>query len=282
MNYLVAPNRAKPAALAFAVRSAQTVRESGHRPLCTADVSALLPGLEVWQGEQIDRVICLGGDGTILRLFHDACLADIPVWCVNFGHLGYLTDCEPECALSALDKILKDDFRLEKRTLLSGELIRRDGTKERSLGVNEACAHRGGLSRALRLMLRINGVLVRDFQADGLITATATGSTAYNYSAGGPLLTPEAEGLVLTPICARPADRVPLVTGGSERITVEIHMPPENPPGAAACLEIDGCLRYDLLEGDRVEIGRSGRQLSMIRTGVDGFYDRLRERLTRP
>ncbi len=281
MNYLIVPNRNKPSAIDFAAWAAQAVSESGSTPFCRQDVSPLLPGISTWTNENIDRVICLGGDGTILRLFHDSGLKDAPVWGVNYGHLGYLTDCEPQTARQALMRILSGDFRLERRTLLEGGLLRAGEPRAKFLAINEACAHRGALSRALQLMLYINGVLVRDFHADGLITATATGSTAYNYSAGGPLLTPEAEGLVLTPICARPADRVPLVTGGGERITVEIRMPPENEPDAAACLEIDGCLKYDLLEGDLVDMRRSGHQLSMIRTGSDDFYDRLRERLTR-
>ena len=281
MNYLVAPNRLKPAAVQYAGLMIRQIEAHGDRALISVDCKECLPSCPVWMGEMLDQAIILGGDGTILRLFHEIKDLSVPIWGVNFGHLGYLTDCEAQEALEKLSCVLEGQARQEQRTLLEGTIEHEGETVFRFTGLNEACVHRGALSRALSLDLRVNDSLVRSFTSDGVIAATATGSTAYNYSAGGPILTPDSGALVLTPICARPSDSVPLVTGGTEKICICVHMPQEISEVGSAYLQVDGYEKYELSEGDKVRISRSERRLTMIRTSNENFYDRLRERLSR-
>lgn len=283
MNYLVSPNPGKREALDFAARLADALEAAGQRAWLLPEAAGGMGEAgqsRAWRGESPDRVIVLGGDGTILRQFHRMTDYRAALWGVNFGHLGYLTDCEPEEALSLLPRILSGDFHVEHRTLIEGDLVRGGRTLARFRGLNEACIYRGALNRAISIEMTLGGVPLRNFVADGLLLCTATGSTAYNHSAGGPLLTPEAEGLVITPICARWSENTPIVTASGDRVEAIIRLPRDLQPGTAPQLVIDGYKSFPLCEGDRVLVRPCSEKLQMIRTHTGSFCERLSRKLS--
>lgn len=280
MKYLVSPNPGNAEALSFAGRLLTELRRQGQQAFVCEETAGALGEATLPLTERPDCVIVLGGDGTILRQFHRMVGYDAPLWGINFGHLGYLTDCEPEKAMELLPRILRGEYQVEKRTLIEGQLVREEQVEASFRGLNEVCIHRGAMSRAVPMELILGGVRLRTIVADGLLLCTATGSTAYNYSAGGPLLTPEAEGLVITPICARWAENTPIVTGARDCAEAVVHRPrhSEGEEGSPR-LMVDGYLNYPLQEGDRILVRGARQKLQMIRTSTGSFCERLSRKM---
>lgn len=283
MKYLISPNPGNAEALSFAQRLLSELALLGQQGALGQEAANALgrPALARFrEGDRPDCVIVLGGDGTILRQFHRMVDYDAPLWGINFGHLGYLTDCEPEKVLELLPRIVRGEYQLERRTLIEGQLVREEQVEASFRGLNEVCIHRGAMSKAVPMELILGGVRLRSFVADGLLLSTATGSTAYNYSAGGPLLTPEAEGLVITPICARLAENTPIVTAARDCAEVLVHRPrhSEEEP-ASPRLMVDGYKSFLLQEDDRILVRGARQKLQMIRTSTGSFCERLSRNL---
>ena len=215
-----------------------------------------------------DLAVIAGGDGTVLRYLDTVLKYSVPVLGINFGHRGYLTSCEPENAKEKIIEISGGDCRFESRLLF--ECFIKDGNgniRERFTGLNEAVISRGGLCRAVDFTLYINGSSVISFPADGIIAATPTGSTAYNFSAQGPILMPGSDTLVVTPICASSLLHSSLVISGNDIIEIamcgdRICEEDENP-----VLVADGYRKFKLHFDDRITIKRSEKELKLY--GVD-------------
>lgn len=264
MRILIAPNVTRHDATAYAQGLLARLCEEGHDAYLYE--SARDPRL---QGT--DLAIVAGGDGTVLRTVRELYCNTFPYWAVNFGHLGYLTECEPAEADMSLRRILQGQYRLEKRAMLSG-CLRAGDVSENFIGLNEAVIHRGGCIRPLQLSVCVDGTPVMRFSGDGVLIATPTGSTAYNLSAGGPILMPESSQLVLTPICAHAALCAPLVVSGRHTVTVTLE---SSDPEARACVDVDACHRMALLPGGRVTVSIAEKPVHFIRTTDAGFYQRL-------
>ncbi len=281
MHFLITPNDLRPEALHFARQLADVLRAAGHTATAPA-ATAALPGWEdvpVWDGSAPDMLMIAGGDGTMLKFIREAGCWDIPVWGVNFGHVGYLTECEPAQAQTSLQRILTGAYTTERRILLAGEIVGADGEARHSfLAVNEANVFRGAMARALQLELAVNGSFVRSHAADGLIVSTPTGSTAYNFSAGGPILMPTMDCFAVTPVCPYAALACAIVTSGSDRISVRVRVPqPESE--APPLLIIDSCEKYTLRDGDEIRLYRSERTLRTVKTREQNFYAKLQQKL---
>ena len=161
--------------------------------------------LEAFAGKdsQLDAAVSLGGDGTFLRMGREMVKINVPVFGVNFGHLGFLAEVEFEGMAKAFQSLVDADYSIEKRCLLQAGVFSAGNKKEKcDLAINEFAAARGSLSTTNHMELYINGKPSGRYAADGLIVSTATGSTAYSLSAGGPLVQPEMEVMIITPICA--------------------------------------------------------------------------------
>ena len=268
MKILLAPNVTRADAMAYANALIERLTTLGHEAYLYE--SADDPRLS-----QTDLAIVAGGDGSVLRTVRELYQFGFPYWAVNFGHLGYLTECEPAEADAALEKILEGSYRVEKRTMLSGDMrCGEDSTP--FIGLNEAVIHRGGCIRPLHLAVSVNGTPIMRFSGDGLLISTPTGSTAYNLSAGGPILMPESSQLVLTPICAHAAVCAPLVVSGKHTICVTLE---DSAPDISACLDIDGCHRMELQPGGCVTISQAKEAARFIRTSDTGFYHRLQVKM---
>ncbi len=281
MRFLITPNTLRPEAVQFACGLAAQLTAAGHTPLAPAACAAL-PGwenIQPWDGDAFDMLMIAGGDGTMLKFIREAGCWDVPVWGVNFGHIGYLTECEPAGAEASLQRILCGEYTTEQRILLAGGIVGKDGAvRESFLAVNEANVFRGAMTRALQLELAINGSFVRRYAADGVIVSTPTGSTAYNFSAGGPILMPAMDCFAVTPVCPYASLASAIVTSGSDRISVKVHVPqPE--PDAPPLLVIDSYDKYTLRDGDEIRLYKAGCTLRTVKTKEQNFYAKLQQKL---
>lgn len=224
-----------------------------------------------------DVVIAFGGDGTLLdaarTVAHGA--ADVPLMGVNLGRLGFLTAVGPADMTAGFEDLLAGRTRVEERLLLAGVVVRGGVRSQARLALNDLVVTRGALSRMIELRVKVDGEVVSHVKADGLIVATATGSTAYNLSAGGPIVHPSLDAIVLTPIAPHTLTNRPVVLSASSQ--VELH--PIVEPRSDLLVTMDGQLGVPLEAGDVVEITRASRVLRLLHLASRTHFDLLREKL---
>lgn len=225
--------------------------------------------------DDADLVVSLGGDGTMLRAARLAHSLDAPLLGVNLGVLGYLSEIDPPKAHEALDRIFDGAFEIEERLMLSCT-TRSKGAEISFIGLNEVLVERSGTHRLVRLGVRIGGESLGAFNADGVIVATPTGSTAYALSAGGPIVSPRAQCLILVPVSAHMIFSRPFVLSADE--TVEITVEGDQ----VASLSLDGAEGCSVGAGAPVSVQRAERPLRLVRLGGPGFVERLRVKLDLP
>ena len=226
--------------------------------------------------EMLDRIelgIALGGDGTLLQAARFLRRRQTPIFGVNLGHMGFLTEIDDQDIGEAVRRLQAGEFYLEDRIMVEAR-VRRDGKAgEPLVGLNDIVIAKGASPRMLRMEIRIDGHLTAAFAADGLIVATPTGSTAYSLSAGGPVLEPRLHVLMLTPICAHSVFARPLVVGRDAKIEIGfISLPSE------AMLTADGQEGVRLQEGDIISCYAAPQPTRLVRFQERSFYDLLRER----
>lgn len=224
-------------------------------------------------GSEIDLVIVLGGDGTLLSVARSV-EAGVPILGVNLGSLGFLTEIGRSELYPSLVRVLEGDYRLEDRSLLEVELLR-GGEQSSSWNVfNDAVIAKSALARIIRLTLTVDGNLVGNFRADGLIISTPTGSTAYNLSAGGPIVSPDLHVAVITPICPHTLSLRPLVVPDRSVIEVVLETPREE-----VYLTLDGQEGTSMGHKNRVRIQRGEASVHLVRTADRSFFESLRGKL---
>ena len=218
-----------------------------------------------------DLLLSLGGDGTLLRAVRVAVPHPVPVLGINLGRLGFMAELGVEEARKRLPGILQGEGRVEERALLEARLA--DGKV--GLALNEVAVARGGVCRAIYVSAWVDGEPLGTYKADGLIVATATGSTAYALSVGGPILYPQSLDLLLIPISPHPCPSAPFVLPPDSRVELEVRTDHQ------AILSLDGQRETALKSGDRVEVRRSQHRARLLRTQPPGlFYRRVMDRLT--
>lgn len=236
-------------------------------------------GIKVTDDEP-DLVVSLGGDGTMLRAAQSAHAAEAPLFGINVGMLGYLTEVDAEQGPAALERIFNGDYHLEERMMLSCELTSDssdEATTRSYVGLNEVLVERTSRHRLVHLAVYVGGEHLASFNADGVIVATPTGSTAYALSAGGPIVSPKTECLVVVPVSPHMIFSRPFVLDGNE--TVEIVVAGA---GRDASLSLDGRLGCDLAPGAHALVRRHPRSLKLIRLAGPRFVERLRAKLGLP
>jgi NAD+ kinase len=218
-------------------------------------------------------LLTLGGDGTLLHGGRVAAPAGIPLLGVNLGRLGFLTELESGELRKGLERFLAGDYRLEERTLLDCTLLRGGRRAFRSLALNEAVVHRGADPGLIRLNVAVDGQQLGIIDADGILVATATGSTAYALALGGPILEPDLEDLVLVPMNPFALTVRPVVCTPTRSVTVEL-------PSHGATLQIDGSATTRMRKGDTLSIAAFDKRLQIVRfTPPERFYHLLRQKL---
>lgn len=223
--------------------------------------------------DRYDLVVVLGGDGTLLAVARSLAQG-VPILGVNLGSLGFLTEVGRGETYPALVKVLEGDFAMEERPLLDVGLVRNGGDVASYRVFNDAVVTKGALARIIEMLLLVDGNLVARFRADGLIIATPSGSTAYNLSAGGPIVHPLLPVVLLTPICPHALTLRPVVVPSSGR--VEVRLASE---GEEVFLTLDGQEGTSLTHGDTVAVTRSQRTARLIKVGDRTFYHSLRGKL---
>lgn len=277
----VIPNTEKDRDLSFTREIAEWLIQNNCRPYFSHPVADALhmPAHTCEPAhffESVDLLVALGGDGTILRLARDAAIYDKPLIGINLGTLGYLTDVEKADAFTALRKVLQGEYYLEKRMMLTVEGDELSNTGNTLIALNEVCVSRGLLAKMISIELYINDEYIDTLRADGIVVSTPTGSTAYNLSAGGPLLMPDSEMIAITPICPHALHARPWVIAASAKITLRVHDPVNE-----GMLVLDGQNKGSIKTGQAVTIRRAEQYTQIIKTNVLGFYARLRMKLTK-
>jgi NAD+ kinase len=254
--------------------------EDNHcRPVLSPAVADILrlhqySGKEFGQ-EKIDCLIVLGGDGTLLSSARRAALTGTPILGINIGRIGFLTEVEEPNIIPAMEKLLRGEYTIEKRMMLEAKVYRGGVCVEDSIALNDAVITKGGFARLIFLETYVNDEYVANYPADGLIIASPTGSTAYSLSAGGPLITPALELMLITPICPHSLWARPLVIDAQARIKVNLHTRKEE-----ATLTMDGQYAFKLEQNDTVIITRSPFQAKFIRLKKRTFYYLYRTKLS--
>ena len=223
-----------------------------------------------------DLVISLGGDGTMLRAAQHAHAADVPLLGVNLGTLGYLTEVDPGHEVESVRAVVSGSYEIQERMMLSCALDVA-GSPGPFVGLNEVLVERASRRRLVRLGVRVGGESLGDFNADGIIVATPTGSTAYALSAGGPIVSPRAACLVVVPVSPHMVFARPFVLADDETVEITVRG-----PGPAAALSLDGHLGCDVPPGATVEVRRHERPLKLVRLGGPRFLERLRTKMNLP
>jgi NAD+ kinase len=229
-----------------------------------------------FQGGELDALVTFGGDGTLLRGARLLGGRETPLLGVNLGRVGFLTTATRETLDTALDALVAGRYVIERRQALEAAI--RDGeghARTVQMAVNDVAVHKGGMARVVRVNVFINNENVGPYSADGIVIATPTGSTAYSLSAGGPIVVPGVEGLVVTPIAAHTLAVRPLVVPATYRIVVE----PMSGWADDLLVSFDGQTGTTLAPGERVDVRRADHRVCLIRLGGDGFFSRMREKL---
>jgi NAD+ kinase len=222
----------------------------------------------------VDLMLVLGGDGTMIATARLTGDEEVPVLGVNYGGLGYLTEFRIEELYGALEMILADNYRLDKRVMLDVELHGAEGNVIRSRVLNDVVINKSALARIIEIEAYLNKQYVSSFRADGLIVSTPTGSTAYNLSAGGPIIFPSMNAVVITPICPFTLSNRPLVA--PDDAVIELVMKTEQED---VVLTLDGQVGHPLKVGDRVVIRKSRTTFNLIQPSNRNYFDVLRDKL---
>jgi NAD+ kinase len=225
-------------------------------------------------GSACEILVVLGGDGSILKALHDLGDSIKPVFGINIGSLGFLTTLNSTACARAVESIAAGDYTLSRRTLLDVSVQRGGKIIATRVGLNDAVVSRGSVSRLIRLETRIDGAVLTEYNADGLIIATPTGSTAYSLSAGGPVLMPDSGVFAITPICPHVlTNRTAIV---SDRAQIEII-----PCGghSQVFVTVDGQEVCQLAQQDVVRVCRSSRELPLVMLPEMKFLEVLRQKL---
>ncbi len=237
-------------------------------------------------------ILVLGGDGTLLAAARSTIHRDIPLLGVNLGTLGYLAEVE-ECGLdAALDQLIADNYEVEQRMMLTGRVVRGSYHErlheERGIArqeteafhaLNDITVTRSGSLEIIRFQIYVNGQFLKEYHADGVIVATPTGSTGYNLSAGGPIVEPKAELILMTPICPHTLNARSIILSPKDRVELQIG---EGREGSVQQVEVnfDGSRKLALYTGDKVEIEKADVTTGIVKLNQVSFLEVLHKKMS--
>lgn len=227
-----------------------------------------------WEHLDVDLLLTLGGDGTLLHAARQLSGRPIPIFGINLGGLGFLTSATPETLWARLGPVLDGQGPVDSRMTLSTEIERGGATLAVGPALNDAVIHKGGGLRVLRLRLAVAGEELGGYFADGVILSTPTGATGYSLSAGGPLVPPGLDVVLVTPICAHTLAIRPVVAGGDQTVEVWVEK-----GGEGMFLILDGQVEVPLEVGDLVRVRRGAHRVGLAGLDPARFFDRLRDKL---
>lgn len=228
--------------------------------------------------EDIECVLVLGGDGTLLQAARELLQRHIPLLGINLGTLGFLTSAEKSELPKCLDSVLDDSCSIDERMMLEGVAYHGSEKIQMNIALNDVIIARAGFSRLVELKIYVNGELLSIYNADGIIVSTPTGSTGYSLSAGGPIIFPQTDVIVITPICPHSLQARSLVVSGDDRIMIEIGRRRKTQK-EEAMVTFDGRSAQELETGDRIEIYKAQETTQLIRLKGRSFYQVLQNKI---
>ena len=280
MKIAIIVNLSKPKAVACADSICNLLYENGARLCALKDCADYLEFEQIEFFDNIDALfgccdiaVTVGGDGTIIHAAKYAAAADKPLIGVNVGRLGFAADLEVE-DIGALKRLLSGDYVTENRILLDIE-VQSKGPSKHYLAVNDAVVAHGQLSKIVDLSLCLNGEEISKYRADGILFSTPTGSTAYSLSAGGPIISPQMDCILMTPVCPHSLFSRSVLFDGESTLSVSAKIP----EGCSCLLTVDGEVNINIAEGDRVIVRKSVRSLKLISINKLNFYRKLNQKL---
>jgi NAD+ kinase len=244
-------------------RGGETVRMDFAEPAPAAALTGL------------DLAVSLGGDGTLLSCARLVATQGVPILAVNLGDIGFITEVARDELIPACEDFLAGTATFSERLMLEVSVFRGAARVASFTGLNDAVVSTMGISRMIRLKVQLSDTPVGRYRADGVIVATPTGSTAYSMAAGGPIVYPEMEAFILTPICPFTLSNRPTVVPASEQLEIEV----EGSQKTGVALTVDGQETAALETGDRVVVSRAVRKALIVRSRRRGFYEVLRTKL---
>lgn len=228
--------------------------------------------------KNLECVITIGGDGTLLHAAKDLEKLDVVFIGVNKGKLGFMAEISPDNMAESIDRLLADDFNVESRMMLSGQVIRNDKVVYRSNVLNDIVIHRGGDIAISDFDVYVNGCMLGKFQADGIILSTPTGSTAYNLSAGGPIARPDSHMIILTPICSHSLGNRSILLSRSDEIEVVIGKS-RLPNSENRKISFDGDGIFNIISGDRIKIYEAAETTEIAKLDEGSFLQVVKNKL---
>lgn len=225
-----------------------------------------------------DCMLVLGGDGTVLKAARETMKLNLPIIGVNLGTLGYMTEIEPANLEESLDRLIEGDYEQESRMMLNGRAYLGDGRTEEGWALNDIVISRSGSLQIIKFNIYVNGQFLNDYNADGMIVTTPTGSTGYNLSAGGPLIEPRARLIMLTPICPHTLNQRSIILSPEDVIVIEI---PQGRDGRVQTVEasFDGSHVIPLCTGDKIRIVQSEKMTEFIQLNQVSFLEVLHKKM---
>ncbi len=274
----------KPEAVAIANKLMAWLRSKKIEIYVEEEIGQLLlpapsePSLKMIKRETIpidmEMIIVLGGDGTLLSVARQVWNKNIPILGVNLGGLGFLTEIALDELYPVLERVVRDDFEVNEREVLNAGVIRRGNRVAEFIVLNDAVINKGALARIIHLETTINGEYLSTFRSDGLIISTPTGSTAYNLSAGGPIVYPSLHTIIITPICPHTLTIRPIIIPDDVKIRALLKSRDEE-----VTLTLDGQQGFTLEFEDVVEVGKAEGRILLIKSPYRHYFELLREKL---
>lgn len=258
-------------AVCLAKKAVEALQNRGVTVIAEDDAAPILNVPSFSEAHGADVIITLGGDGTLLRGAQYAMMWDASLLGINMGRVGFLAEVEPEGFEAALDAVVSGKYKMEHRPVLEVQCAGKTW-----YGLNDVVISRGGYSRLITIDALVDGDSTGRYVADGLIVATPTGSTGYSLSAGGPVVSPKVDCMVITPICAHTLQHRPCVVHGGAHIRLSLRAEDVQ----RASLEVDGQTCQELSAGMQVDVRMGGRVLRLIRMQEMRFFQLVRDKLT--
>lgn len=228
--------------------------------------------------ENVECVLVLGGDGTLIQAARDTIKRNIPLLGFNFGTLGFLAEIEKENMYTALDKLMNDEFYLESRMMLTGTVYRNGQPVTTDIALNDIVLNRSGALRTINYEIYVNGDFLYSCPADGIIISTPTGSTGYNLSARGPIVSPSSSMILITPICSHSLTSSSIVLSAEDQVTVKMG-PGRKNANEAAVVTFDGAHSANLIIGDYVEITQAKEVTRLVKISKKSFVETVRKKM---
>jgi NAD+ kinase len=256
------------------------LRERGFEPLLDTEAARYTESAPAVDRSELPRyepllVIVLGGDGTLLSVARIFAASGTPILSVNLGHLGFLTEVRLGELYATLEGWCANCHMVEARAMLHAELVRKGDACASFEALNDIVVTKGEIARMGDFAVELDGYFVARFRADGVIVSTSTGSTAYTLAANGPILTPDVDAMVVTPICPHLLTLRPIVVRGDSELLVRIEGIPTR-----TLLTVDGQTAVELEQGDEVRCLKSKYTVNLVRLADGGFFEALRNKLS--